>query len=426
MEKKNTAKPLKYSRVLWYSVMPLLIAAARLIFGARTDKTARKVYRKTRAPMLILANHVSPIDFIFVCQAVWPRHISFVVAENMYYQRFFAWFLDRGGVIWKKQFLPDFSCVRNIKNQIDAGVDVMLFPEGKVANDGISAPFRRSSAKLIKWLNCPVAVMNICGAGVSNPKWAVKRNRKGRVETTVKVVLSAEETQNLSQVEIFRKISAAIEHNEHEWQQRRGLKFRSARFAEGLENILFKCPVCGESYTFDSKNDVIECANCGLRVRYCNDGSLVPLNADAARGNTANKEAGSFSSSVPDRIDRWSVWQRACVRKEAESSADFSAAEEVSVMIPDEKARKMTVAGKGTLTLTRGSLTYDGTLNGEKTQLTFGTEFLYTVACQPGKGLDLYDDNNIYHFRFKERRAPYFFVTVIEEIYGIKHPESQE
>ncbi|MDR3216805.1 MAG: 1-acyl-sn-glycerol-3-phosphate acyltransferase [Clostridiaceae bacterium] len=426
-------KPLKYHRKLWYSVIGLLVQATRLIFGARTDKAARKAYLKDRTPKLILVNHASPIDFIFVCQAMWPRHGSFVVAENMYYHKLFAWFLQRGGVITKKQFLPDFSCVRNIKNQIEAGVDVILFPEGKVANDGVAVAPPKSTVKLIKWLGCPVAAIKIKGAGISDPKWAAKRNRRGRIETEIKDIMTAEEVKSLSSDEVYERVVNAIKHNDHEWQQENGLKFYSSKFAVGLEKIFYKCPTCGEYYTFTSKKNIVKCGNCGLEVKYMHDGRLLPLNAsnaakavdtafikseDAAPAPDLINSEDAFS--VPDRIDRWAAWQRECVRREVEASTEFSLTENVKIMTADSQAKKIRFAGDGTLRLDYKALTYEGTVDGEKKTLMFATDFLYTVACQPGLGIDMYDDKNIYHFRFDESRAPARFVTALEEIYKVK------
>ena len=114
--------------------------------------------QKKEGAMLVLSNHVSAFDFAYFSTPFLGKKVSFVVAESMMYSMpLFAKMIKGYRAITKKQFYADYTCTKNIKKYLDAGISVILCPEGKVSAEGKTGPVAFSIAKLVKWLGYPVA-----------------------------------------------------------------------------------------------------------------------------------------------------------------------------------------------------------------------------------------------------------------------------
>ena len=156
-----------------YILLMAVCGVLRLRFGAKSRLSDAFREQKKKGAMLVLSNHVSAFDFAWFSTPFLGKKVSFVVAETMKYsQPVFAGLIEGYRAIVKKQFYADYTCIKNIKRYLDAGVSVILCPEGKVSADGRTAAMSPSVAKLVKWLGYPVASCVISGAGLTRPKWA--------------------------------------------------------------------------------------------------------------------------------------------------------------------------------------------------------------------------------------------------------------
>lgn len=391
-----------------YCLLMAVCGVLRLRFGARSKLSPAFLKQKREGAMLVVSNHVSPFDFAWFTTPFLGRKVSFVVAETMKYsQPVFAGLIEGYRAIVKKQFYADYTCIKNIKRYLEAGISVILCPEGKVSADGRTAPMGYAAAKLVKWLGFPVASCVISGAGLTRPKWA-RTSRTGGVECAMDMLFTAEDTKKLSADEIMVRMDAALSHNEHEWQQKEGRVYRGARYAEGLENMLYRCPVCGEEFRMTTAGNAIMCGKCGFAAVYTGTGKILPVEES--------------SVGCPSRIDEWYDLIRASVAEQVRS-ADFMLSEPVRVMTENDKGNGYKYAVSGTLTLDREALVFRASDAEDENRIkeapecvTVPVRNLPTAATLPGVSLDISDDKHTYRMVFLARPASTKFALALEAL----------
>ncbi len=401
------------------------------LHGVCTQTKAFKAQKKNGA-MLVVCNHLSAYDFIHFSSAMYGAPLNFVVAENMMYSMpIFAKLLGSYHAITKKQYFADYQCIKSIKKYLDAGISVLICPEGKVSADGVTGAILPSIARLVQWLGYPVGVIKMRGASLARPKWAynLRMVRRGKVRTDCDMLLTKEETKSLPKEEILQRITSALAHNEHKWQVENGVKFKGRHYAEGLERLLYYCPKCHSEFTMTSEGSHLVCEKCGNDVVYTYDGRLVP------QGDSVGFE----------RIDLWYAEQKKLVAKEVEKD-DFSISDKVNLFVENEKNNGYRFVAEGVMTLDRQSLRFhtdwqtrpkgvkskygvnsmsyavdseQGTepVEAEFKDIEFAVKRTDTVANLPGTALDMYDDKHVYRFMFAERKSSTKYVIAIEEMY---------
>lgn len=431
-KKKKRKKSVPFSKTLC-GLFLFVCKIASKFFRCRSIKSDSFKHQKKAGPMLVLANHVSALDFIYFTAQLYGMKTNFVVAENMMYSTpVFAKLLTKYHAIFKRQYYADFHCIKNIKKYLDAGISVVLCPEGKVSADGKTGSISSSIARLVQWLGYPVGVVKISGASMVRPKWAYTL-RRGRVEAKCDMLLDADETKSLDKNEIYLRILAALDNNEHEWQVKNGVVFKGKRYAEGLERLLYKCPKCGQEFTMCTKGDILLCNACGNEIRYCNTGELVA------------QKSGNIS---PDRIDLFFDMQRNSVAKEV-LNPNFCLKNKVHLFIENKERNGYKYIAKGELRLDREHLLFhtDQRLRPDDVEEEFrinGMDFSFkgmetepieeeffdfgfsiknydTIAALPGTSVDMYDDKHVYRFMFYDEIASTKYVLAIEELYKLRH-----
>lgn len=428
--KKKSKKPMKE---MWstphYLLLIVICSILRLNFRARSVKSKAFKEQKKKGAMLVLCNHTSALDFGYFTPPFFYKKVSFVVAENMMYSTpIFATVIKGYHAITKKQFFADYTCIKKMKRYLDAGISVIICPEGKVSAEGKTGVIPASITRLVKWLGYPVATVITKGAGLTRPKWA-HTVRKGKVVSYCDMLMSADEAKNLSADEIMAKIDKALDHNEHIYQLETGLKFRGKCYAEGLERLLYLCPKCGSEFKIKAEGDVLTCTECGNSVRYPNTGGLEPIG----------------DSVAPERIDLWFDEERAAVGKEVKNP-DFSISKPVHLFLENSNKNGYRFVTTGLLTLDKDKIEFVSSLterpkgveteykigdmnfdvdkvNSEKEpvedefrHLLFQTKHFVTVANIPGSSLDFYDEKHTYRMMFSEDLAATKYSLAVEEL----------
>jgi acyl-[acyl-carrier-protein]-phospholipid O-acyltransferase / long-chain-fatty-acid--[acyl-carrier-protein] ligase len=96
-------------------------------------------------PALIVSNHVSYVDWLFL-MAASPRPIRFVVAKNFFSKPIVGWWLRRVRAIpLARRFGPKslMESLHEVEAALKAGEVVCVFPEGYPSRNGNLLPFRR-------------------------------------------------------------------------------------------------------------------------------------------------------------------------------------------------------------------------------------------------------------------------------------------
>ncbi len=267
------------------SKTPWLIALLRPTYGAsllRRFQVRTEHFNRipSEGPFLVIANHVHTYDPFFISAAA-RVHINWVAGRYLFKFRFLGYVLGRLiGAIAKQQGKSDLFTIRTIREKLAQGEPVGLFPEGTRTWDGDSLPVLDATAKMVKMFKVPVVVIHLKGAFGGKPRWALRR-RYGPIILDVVEVLSPGEFARLNTAELTSRINSLLFFSHEQWQKEEMVPYRGRDRAEGVEDVLFACPVCSSFSTITAKGDTASCTSCGSRWRLDEYDSLVPLSAEA-------------------------------------------------------------------------------------------------------------------------------------------------
>ena len=288
--------------VKWY-LRPIVWLICFPVFWLHRSKIIRSSTDTLKPPYILLCNHNAFYDFMVATVATFPHQAYYIVAVDGFIGR--EWLMRGVGCIGKRKFTNDISIIRHMRKVIDRGKIVAFYPEARYSLCGTNAVLPESLGKMVKMYKVPVATLITHGHHIDAPFWKGVNPKSRFLKTTaeMKQILSAEEVANLSVEELNLRINEAFHYDDFEWQRTNKVKIRSKKRAEGLERVLYKCPVCGTEYRMTSKGTVLSCGHCCHEWEMDEYGELISKEGD-----------GKFS-----HIPSWYEWERACVREEIEN-----------------------------------------------------------------------------------------------------------
>lgn len=239
-----------------------------------------------KGPFFLLGNHTNNLDGLFL-QCFFLRPIHFVVTDGVFKNKLLGGLLRLVDYIPKRKSMSDIAAIRGIMDAIDQGGIVGIFPEGGRSWDGVTGPITPATFRLIGRLNIPVVAANIRGGYLSEPRWA-DRKRRGCVEVHLETVF--EGAAGVSLEEIERRVTAALAHNESDWQRSARIPYPGRALCRGIERLMFLCPACSAPGSVVSADDEAYCTACRSRFKLDVYGFLhsdAPLPADSMDGINA-------------------------------------------------------------------------------------------------------------------------------------------
>ncbi|HQC74979.1 MAG TPA: VTT domain-containing protein, partial [Bacilli bacterium] len=318
-------------------------------FRVKIDKTAIK---DVKQPAVIIFNHPSKYDFIWSFVPLHPWKINAVTAYYYFCHYDLGWLIHQLGAFPKMLFQPDLKSMRNILKVKKNHGNLGLAPEGRLSAYGTLESITPATGKLLKNLEMNVIYSQIHGSYFTFPKWS-KFSRKGRVEIKYSLLFSASELAHLSIEEIDDRLFTAMNYDEYAWQAVNQVPYKGKKFAEGLEHILYLCPVCHQEYSLTAHGSDLECQHCHTKIH------LNPY-----------YDLESDNDLIPKNIRDWYLWQKQ-VEKENIAHPDYSLSSHVKVKLPDPKGKGFALVGEGTTTLSKQGVFFTGILNGEPTEILF-------------------------------------------------------
>jgi 1-acyl-sn-glycerol-3-phosphate acyltransferase len=160
-------------------------------------------------PSVIICNHQSHLDLMYLLQ-ISPK-IIVLTNHWVWHSPFY------GKIIRKAQFISvedGFeNCVEPLKQLVDEGYSIAIFPEGTRSSDCSILPFHNGAFYLAEKLNLDIVPIIFHGIGHVLPKREMIF-RKGSVVTKILPRISSEELKNgikygdkpLRQAQIFRQL----------------------------------------------------------------------------------------------------------------------------------------------------------------------------------------------------------------------------
>lgn len=250
-------------------------------------------------PALILMNHSSFIDLEIAESVLYPRPFNIVCTSDGFVGK--EGLMRRAGCIPTQKFVTDTTLVKDLVYTVkELKSSVLMYPEASYSFDGTATPLPPSIGKLIKLLKVPVIMIKTEGAFAYDPLYNCLQQRKVNVSAKMTYLLSPEDIRKKSVDEINDILFEQFTFDNFRWQQENGIVINEPFRADGLNRVLYKCPVCGREGCMEGKGITISCKECGLEYKLTEDGYLEAL------------EGETIFNHVPD----WYRWEREEVRKE--------------------------------------------------------------------------------------------------------------
>lgn len=348
-------------------------------------------------PSVVLCNHGSFVDFVYAAVILWKRCPHFVVARLYFYHNILGWALRKVGCFPKSMFTLDTESTKNCLRVLKNGEVLTMMPEARLSTAGRFEDIQESTFSFLKKAKVPVYTLKLRGDYFADPKWGKGVRRGAVVEAELDILFTPQELAALSVEQIRTAVEQRLDYDEFRWLQTRPeLRYRSRKLAEGLENVLTLCPVCGEKYTVTTKGTQILCKNCG---------KLTSL--DDRYGFTKGFRFENFA--------QWYQWQKDVMRQQVLEDANFALRSQVELRLPGNGWSLTRSAGNGVCVLDRNGLRYTGTKDGEKVDVLFPLTQIYRLLFGAGENFELYNGKQIWYFvpQVKQSSVDWYMASMI-------------
>ncbi len=360
----------------------------------------KKAMKGLKPPYLVVANHSCWLDYLISASSMYPVRMNYVGAYNFFRDRVLRGVFTWMGVISKYQFTNDLSSIKKMKSVIQRGGVVAMYPNGCLSNDGRPGGFAVFGiAKLVRFLNVPVIALHTNGGYLTRPRWT-KKVRYGRLETTVRPILTVDQIRDLPEDLIYRAITGALDFDDYAWQRERMIPFRGKNLAEGAEYVLYKCPKCLAEFTLRSEGNRMYCAECRNSVRMNRYLFWEPEKPDTVY----------FSG-----IDKWFDFQAAHLEKEIEDP-DFRLSAATRLLGADPDKYGYQHLGNGVVSLTRDSIAYVGSVGDAENTLVFPMKNILMIPYAAGEYIEVAKEATISRFVFDDLRQQIKWVMAVRRI----------
>ena len=359
-KKKSKKKIGRVNPLLYATVYAALKRKYTKKYGITYD---RKIAKSIKGPAIIVATHTSDVDHILSALTLYPIRPTYIVSEHFIHNPSTARLLKLMHVITKRMFSADISTIKNIFRAKDENAVLVIFPEGRLSCYGHTLPVADGTAELIKKLGVNLYAWKAEGAYLTFPKWRNKgEDRPGRINSSVKLLLTADEVAEKDVSEIKAITEAAILHDDELAMD--GTEYKSDAIARGVDKILFKCPSCLKEGTLTAEGDRIRC-ECGL---------------DATLDSYYRLTGVPFA-----RINEWFEWQQDSIDTETEflsSKARLGCCKDDGFMDGE--------AGHGEIYLDKDVFKISGVMHGEAIDFSVKPEQIVAFPATPGDHFDIY------------------------------------
>ena len=373
----------KQSRLAYGVVKVASYFMSKFIFKR---KFIRNELKGKNGPIVVIANHECSMDFMNLIGTT-NKMMTFSISRSYYDTLSFRWFLDRMGMIPKQQFQSSVKDVAKMVGAIKRGKILVIFPAGLMTEDGKSTPIPKTTPKFLKLLNSDVYVAKTIGTYFNNPKWG-EGLRKGRSYLDVYKLFSKEDFASLSDKQIGEAVSTALDFDAYEDQEKYLIKYKNANKVSGLENVLYKCPNCGEEFTITVKDkNTLCCTKCGYEERADEYGFL-----------HNDKKLGLEYRHV----SKWSKFIYDDLKDKIVNGKETQISINANLQMIDYNIHKFVDVGDAKITLNQTEFIIDGVINGESKVIKVPTNSFASLPFKPGKFFEIQSGDDIYRCLPKE------------------------
>ena len=263
-------KPAKQNPLL----LPIIWGASYFMtrrFGLKIDRVNMK---QVKPPYLVIATHQGFSDYCIGPLALFP-HRAMYVSDVEGFAAFGKSLYRAIGCIGKRRYVADIRVMRHIRNAIKDGQSVVIYPEARHSNIGITADLPKNLGSLVKYLDVPLVILSANGSYLANPFWNEEKTRKVPIRAKLQCVLDANQVRETAPEDIQKLIEDKLSYDEYDYQHKNHILISDADRAEGLERPLYQCIRCGAKYHMSTAGAELKCNSCGAVWSLSEDGWLV-------------------------------------------------------------------------------------------------------------------------------------------------------
>lgn len=400
--KREQGKKAKNSTVVQKEnplLLTVLYGAVRAYFFLRGVRLrpVNKCGKQPEKPAVVLCNHGSFIDFVYAETLLFRSRPHFVTARLYFYHKQLGWLLRKLGCFPKSMFALDMESTKNSLRVLKNGEVLVMMPEARLSTAGMFEDIQPSTYSFLKKVQVPVYTVKLQGDYFANPKWGKGPRRGAVVEAELDILFTAQQLAALSVEEIRAAVEQRLDYDEFRWLATRPeVRYRNKNLAEGLENILTLCPVCGKKYTVRTKGREIWCENCG---------KLTSL--DDRYGFAEGFRFENFA--------QWYLWQKDVLRRQILEDEAFSLRSRVELRLPGDGKGLTRHGGIGECVLDRSGLRYTGTKDGETVDVHVPLKQAYRLLFGAGENFEIYQGTKIWYFvpEVKQSAVDWYLTSMI-------------
>ena len=401
MEEKNKQEGPRKVSMFWFRVAQTCSKFIASMWFKR--KFVRNEVKGKKGPFVIIANHQAALDFANLI-GVTREHITFVISNAFFNTVPIKKQLDKAGMIPKQQFQTGINDMRRMREVLDGGGILALYPAGLMCEDGLSTPIPDATYRFLRWLGVDVYMARTEGTYFVMPKWS-KKKRPGRTYLDVYKLFSKEELTKMPLDELTARANEALLFDAYRDQEKHMIKYRGGSNVEGLENVLYKCPHCGEEFSIKVKDErVIYCDRCGYE-QTCDEYGFLHK-----------------TSEIGDEVRYVSDWSRKIYShmKEKITSGEYTEIEaDTKISMIDRDKHKFVEVGAGSLKVTREHITLVGTVNGEPVDVKLTSAMFPSLPFGPGRYVELQSGEEIYRCILEDGRLAMKIVNTVKVFYEL-------
>lgn len=211
-----------------------------------------------KTPFIFVANHANFLDPWIVCHLSKSPVAIMMNEDGFKASAFQRWYLKNIGAFPKKKGMSDISAMKKSISAIKAGFPLMVFPEGQTSWDGETQPIYPGIERMAQKMGVALVMCRIESNFIAHPWWAAN-DRKGQVSIIIKV-LDKKAVKETNPDDLRSEIIIHIKTNDIEKSKNK--KFTGENIVLGMQNFIWRCPVCGKIEELVFSGNKISCKNC--------------------------------------------------------------------------------------------------------------------------------------------------------------------
>ncbi len=340
----------------------------------------KKILDNFKGPAIVLVNHCHILDPVFITTKS-KLHIRWVTGSHLFKSRIRRFFIGKvADCISKQQGRSDLQTIKDISKALKNNEIVGMFPEGTRTWDGTYANLNtKTTAKLLKIFKAPVLFIRLEGAYDLCPRWA-DENRTGPLKIRVLKLIEKDDFKSLKLENIEKIITDNLGFSSSKWQEDNKVKYICDNKANGVERLLYTCPICESKSTIIGNKNEVKCNSC---------------NTSDFLNEYMQFQNKSFKF---ENLSQWNDWQRNHILKEVlNNKLDFPSDKGVFFRIGKKNKFKV-ISRNFTIKLKNNSLIVNFE---DREDIVFYLDKIQSFIINVKQTIELYYDDILYSIRME-------------------------